>query len=485
MTKTRKPKTSLTKKPAARLLKKLIAKSTGKTGGRNSAGRITSFHRGGGAKRLQRLVDLKRNVPSTGIVERIEYDPNRSSSVALVRWIDGVNLIRRRKICEPQQSDGFSDCGKENSAYSTFNASQSFMFGSLPGYKSTVNRSLGSQIKCIAKDYAFIGGIPKKAWVKQGGFATASESPSSVLDSVPRIVVAGAKPKYFTVGKMGEDIVGKNTTLSEIQKWKTKNIDRKNAIPWTSITLSEKKPNLDQSSTMLPTQILSYALSKNKNVYSRTVLPKVPVSNNGLKDCVPVSYIVASDKLEAGSTVMNCDWSKPTRAGNDNADGLRDVVYERLDINSQVGNCIQMKDIRMGTFVHNIEIRPGQGAKLVRAAGTCAKIVKHQDSKCLIRLPSGVEKLLDADCRATVGVVSNPDHGMQKLRKAGQKRWLGRRPVVRGVAMNPIDHPHGGGEGRTSGGRPSVTPWGKPTKSGYKTVLKVKTVLKAVTRGRG
>jgi ribosomal protein L2 len=90
-----------------------------------------------------------------------------------------------------------------------------------------------------------------------------------------------------------------------------------------------------------------------------------------------------------------------------------------------------------------------------------------------VRLPSGVEKLIDSRCRATIGIVSNPNHGARKLRKAGQSRWLGRRPIVRGVAMNPVDHPHGGGEGRTKGGRPSVSPWGKPTKAGFRAVVGV------------
>ena len=91
----------------------------------------------------------------------------------------------------------------------------------------------------------------------------------------------------------------------------------------------------------------------------------------------------------------------------------------------------------------------------------------------LVRLPSGLEKVIDSRCRATIGIVSNPNHGARKLRKAGQSRWLGRRPIVRGVAMNPVDHPHGGGEGRTKGGRPSVSPWGKPTKAGFRAVVGV------------
>lgn len=146
--------------------------------------------------------------------------------------------------------------------------------------------------------------------------------------------------------------------------------------------------------------------------------------------------------------------------------------YEILDLNSQIGNCIPLADIRIGTWVHDIECHPGQGAKLARAAGTFAKIMKEPASPTLslrlVRLPSGVEKVIDFRCRATIGIVSNPNHGARKFRKAGQSRWLGRRPIVRGVAMNPVDHPHGGGEGRTKGGRPSASPWGKPTKAGFR-----------------
>ncbi|CAH1441210.1 unnamed protein product [Lactuca virosa] len=146
-----------------------------------------------------------------------------------------------------------------------------------------------------------------------------------------------------------------------------------------------------------------------------------------------------------------------------------------LDISSQIGSCMPISMMRIGTIIHNIEMNPGQGGKLVRAAGTSAKILKEPSATklCLIRLPSGVEKLIDSRCRATIGVVSNPEHATKKLRKAGQSRWLGRRPVVRGVAMNPVDHPHGGGEGKSKSsgcrGGVSKTPWGKPTKSGFKT----------------
>ncbi|XP_047317068.1 60S ribosomal protein L2, mitochondrial [Impatiens glandulifera] len=146
-----------------------------------------------------------------------------------------------------------------------------------------------------------------------------------------------------------------------------------------------------------------------------------------------------------------------------------------MDISSQIGSCMPIKMMRIGTMIHNVEMKPGQGGKLVRSAGTSAKILKEPalHRYCPIKLPSGREKLIDTRCRATIGTVGNPEHWKKKLRKAGQSRWLGRRPTVRGVAMNPVDHPHGGGEGKSKSsgrfGQCSQTPWGKPTKSGYKT----------------
>jgi ribosomal protein L2 len=137
------------------------------------------------------------------------------------------------------------------------------------------------------------------------------------------------------------------------------------------------------------------------------------------------------------------------------------------------GNCAFLSCIPLGTSVHNIEAHPGQGGQFVRSAGTFAQLIQKRDKRCVVRLPSGILKELDSKCRATIGVVSNGLHNTHKLTKAGQNRWLGRRPTVRGVAMNPIDHPHGGGEGRSGcGGRPSVSPWGKLTKGGFKTVLR-------------
>lgn len=134
-----------------------------------------------------------------------------------------------------------------------------------------------------------------------------------------------------------------------------------------------------------------------------------------------------------------------------------------------VGNCLPLKSMPIGTMIHNIEIMPNRGGKLCRSAGTFAHLIqKNEDGYSMVRLSSGEQRLILSECRATIGVVSNEDHKNEKIGKAGRSRWMGVRPTVRGVAMNPVDHPHGGGQGKTSGGRPSVTPWGIPTK-GYRT----------------
>ncbi len=134
----------------------------------------------------------------------------------------------------------------------------------------------------------------------------------------------------------------------------------------------------------------------------------------------------------------------------------------------KAGNCLPLRNIPLGTLVHAVEIRPGKGAQMARAAGAGAQIVAREGLHVTFRLCSGEIRKVLAECRATVGEVSNVEHGLCKLGKAGAMRWRGVRPTVRGVAMNPVDHPHGGGEGRTSGGRHPVSPWGMPTK-GFKT----------------
>jgi large subunit ribosomal protein L2 len=156
-------------------------------------------------------------------------------------------------------------------------------------------------------------------------------------------------------------------------------------------------------------------------------------------------YIVAPDGLEVGQSVM----SGP------------DAEYA-------VGNCLPLGQMPLGAVIHNVELTPGKGGQLARAAGNACQLLAKEDKYAVLRLPSGEMRRVLLECRAVVGTVGNEDHGNISIGKAGRSRWLGRRPKVRGVAMNPIDHPHGGGEGRTSGGRHPVTPWGVPTK-GHRT----------------
>jgi large subunit ribosomal protein L2 len=142
--------------------------------------------------------------------------------------------------------------------------------------------------------------------------------------------------------------------------------------------------------------------------------------------------------------------------------GDKIIAGEKVDV--KPGNAMPLRSIPVGTIIHNIELKPGKGGQIARSAGTFAQLVGRDQAYAIIRLSSGEQRLVLGACMASIGAVSNPDQSNINLSKAGRSRWLGRRPSVRGVAMNPVDHPHGGGEGRTSGGRHPVTPWGKPTK---------------------
>ena len=154
-----------------------------------------------------------------------------------------------------------------------------------------------------------------------------------------------------------------------------------------------------------------------------------------------LSYILAPQRLKVGDTV---------------------VAGEKVDV--KPGNAMPLKNIPVGSVLHNVELKPGKGGQLARSAGTYLQLVGRDGGYAQLKLPSGELRVVRGDCMATLGAVSNPDNMNTNKGKAGRSRWLGIRPSVRGVAMNPIDHPHGGGEGRTSGGRHPVTPWGKPTK---------------------
>lgn len=158
------------------------------------------------------------------------------------------------------------------------------------------------------------------------------------------------------------------------------------------------------------------------------------------------------------------------------------AIQAGVDAPIKVGNCLQIKHIPVGTLIHCIELKPKKGAQLARSAGASVQLVAREGAYATLRLRSGEMRKVLVDCRATIGGVGNSEHSLRSLGKAGASRWRGRRPTVRGVAMNPVDHPHGGGEGRTSGGRHPVTPWGISTK-GYKT-RKNKRTDKMIVRSR-
>jgi len=171
-----------------------------------------------------------------------------------------------------------------------------------------------------------------------------------------------------------------------------------------------------------------------------------------------VAYIIAPQRLQVGDKV---------------------VSGEKTDV--KPGNAMQLKNIPVGTIIHNVEMKPGKGGQIARSAGSYVQLAGKDGGYAQLKLRSGELRLVLAECMATIGAVSNPDHQNKVVAKAGRSRWLGIRPTVRGVAMNPVDHPHGGGEGKTSGGRHPVTPWGKKTK-GKKTRSRKKNNKMIITR---
>ena len=159
------------------------------------------------------------------------------------------------------------------------------------------------------------------------------------------------------------------------------------------------------------------------------------------------------------------------------------VVSSQRKAPLKIGNCLPLSKIPSGLFVHNVELVPGKGAQMVRSAGVGAQVLAKDAGMVTLKLPSGEVRMVGEKCMVTIGEVGNKSHEAVKIGKAGRSRWLGRRPKVRGVAMNPVDHPMGGGEGKSSGGRHPTTPWGKPTK-GYKTRKKNKTSNRYITKRR-
>ena len=208
--------------------------------------------------------------------------------------------------------------------------------------------------------------------------------------------------------------------------------------PVTNIPLSEDDlEELDRLKTIIVNQ--NQSNSNKSNNHSETAPIPIKYDNDNF------SYIICPQNLKKGDTVLSSD---------------------KADI--KVGNCLQLRNVPTDTIIHNIEMKPGKGGQLIRSAGTFSQLVGRDQGMAIIRLTSGEQRLILAECYATIGAVSNPDNSNQKLAKAGRNRWKGKRPSVRGVVMNPVDHPHGGGEGKTSGGRSPVSPWGQSAK-GLKT----------------
>ncbi|HBN85416.1 MAG TPA: 50S ribosomal protein L2 [Clostridiales bacterium] len=173
------------------------------------------------------------------------------------------------------------------------------------------------------------------------------------------------------------------------------------------------------------------------------------------------SYIIAPDGLKVGDTVLS-----------------------GRDIDIRPGNCLPLSSMPVGSLIHNVEMKPGKGGQIVRSAGNSAQLMAKEGKFAQIRLPSGEVRKVPIECRATIGSVGNNEHENISIGKAGRKRWMGVRPTVRGVVMNPVDHPHGGGEGKSPIGKPGpVTPWGKPT-LGYKTRKKKKSSSNYIVKGR-
>ncbi|TKD53355.1 50S ribosomal protein L2 [Sphingomonas baiyangensis] len=167
----------------------------------------------------------------------------------------------------------------------------------------------------------------------------------------------------------------------------------------------------------------------------------IALVNYGTAEATDYAYIIAPQRLGVGDKV---------------------IAGKKTDV--KPGNAMELGQMPVGTIVHNVEMKPGKGGQIARSAGAYVQVVGRDRGMVIVRLNSGEQRYIRSDCMATVGAVSNPDNQNQNLGKAGRNRWLGKRPLTRGVAKNPVDHPHGGGEGRTSGGRHPVTPWGKPTK---------------------
>ena len=251
--------------------------------------------------------------------------------------------------------------------------------------------------------------------------------------------------------------------------------------PTTPARRNMAVPSFDEVTKSTPEKSLIHTLKKHagRNSYGR-----ITVRHQGGGNKIKYRVIDFKRSEEGAQKVIGVEYD-PNRtayialleneAGKKSyiiaPDGVTDgnVLYTGADSDIKPGNTLPLANIPDGTLIHNIELYPGKGGQLVRTAGSAAQLLSKENGMALIRLPSGENRLIRLDCKATIGQIGNIEHETVKLGKAGKKRHMGIRPTVRGSVMNPVDHPHGGGEGKSPIGRPSpVTPWGKPT-NGYKT----------------
>jgi ribosomal protein L2 len=479
-----------------------------KSAGRNASGSITVFHRGGGSKRLQRRIDFRRHTFGSGLVEKLEYDPHRSSRIALVRWsgftqsqppatssnsthlLDDTEADYKTKPslpCEP----GVTSPPWYEEALGCFATKNNIALQSTPVvvYKDLRKWSLYKRLYGVKQRSFF-------SYILAGDKLQLGDEVLNVHPGVKRALkpsVHSRKPPEFHIGptqsKQAFSAQKRPGSLYASRTGFTKQGPYYSTKGWKprlteAFRFDTQAPLHNDEPSVLYHKDLN---TSNRAVFGLKVKPYEPphqkAANPTLRRYAP-PWWTTDGGAPNGSTIIGglravflrprlCPSSTkeqaPTAAVPSSVPSkVHDTVFYQ-----QVGNCGPLSHMPIGTCIHNIEWHPGQGAKGVRAGGSFAQLVQKWDStlKCVVRLPSGHEKQLDSRCRATIGIVS-VSKKTRKLRKAGQTRWLGIRPTVRGVAMNPVDHPHGGGEGRTKGGRPSVSPWGKPTKGGFKTVMR-------------
>nr|YP_009710044.1 ribosomal protein L2 [Coleochaete scutata]QFU80149.1 ribosomal protein L2 [Coleochaete scutata] len=434
-----------------------------RSAGRNSSGRITVFHRGGGSKQNQRRIDFQRFMIHKGQVVRMEYDPCRTTWIALVRWslpatysdIDSFNTKQHRSVAEVGwksevrlPSSAVAEAGDNGEASEVAFERSSF--------------------RSVAEEARFPFEQSSRAVQSTSPFFEPKVSISEIRSSCFSYI-----PAWHGV-KVG-NIVNNYNALK-------KNIQKNNSL------LHEVSPFWERAKRARNCETSPFA-SERHSARSTRVVPGSGTNDRYLASPLPgfhhffppfseLPFLPAAPLQifnKPPSTQIHVEKSVPTAiraVGESDEKSFHEESFVARMSRNVAGNSLFLCNIPIGTRVHNVELTPKKGAQICRAAGTFAELIEKMQDKCLVRFPSGKEQYLHPECRATIGILSNSEHQLKKLYKAGQNRWYGKRPTVRGVAMNPIDHPHGGGEGRTKGGRPSVSPWGKPSKGGFKTALR-------------